>query len=126
MHLFGRKTRTLYQIKLLLYVETMRLHGENMIKGRLSLPTLLTNSGLGDDSKVGLYLHNSNEYLESQYSVFKIKGVPINVNYRYKEEELIYLLENSDSEADFLSKLLCRTNCIDKGQAPQSKTLYSS
>ena len=65
------------------------------------LATLLTNAGLGDDSKVGLYLHNSNEYLESQYSVFKIKGVPINVNYRYKEEELIYLLENSDSEAIF-------------------------
>ena len=65
------------------------------------LASLLTNSGLGDNSKVGLYLHNSNEYLEAQYSVFKIKGVPINVNYRYKEEELIYLLDNSDSEAVF-------------------------
>ena len=47
------------------------------------------------------YLHNSNEYLEAQYAVFKIKGVPINVNYRYKEEELVYLLDNSDSEALF-------------------------
>lgn len=28
-------------------------------------------------------------------------GVPINVNYRYKSEELIYLLDNSDSEAVF-------------------------
>ena len=56
------------------------------------LASLLSEAGLGDDSKVGLYLHNSNEYLEAQYSVFKIKGVPINVNYRYKEEELIYLL----------------------------------
>ena len=65
------------------------------------LATALTVAGLGDDSKVGLYLHNSNEYLEAQYSVFKIKGVPINVNYRYKEEELIYLLDNSDSEAVF-------------------------
>ena len=65
------------------------------------LASLMTNSGLGDNSKVGLYLHNSNEYLEAQYSVFKIKGVPINVNYRYKEEELIYLLDNSDSEAVF-------------------------
>lgn len=65
------------------------------------LASLLHQAGLGDDSKVGLYLHNSNEYLEAQYSVFKIKGVPINVNYRYKEEELIYLLDNSDSEAVF-------------------------
>ena len=65
------------------------------------LATLLTEHGLGDDSKVGLYLHNSNEYLEAQFSVFKIKGVPINVNYRYKEDELVYLLDNSDSEAIF-------------------------
>ena len=42
------------------------------------LASLLHQAGLGDDSKVGLYLHNSNEYLEAQYSVFKIKGVPIN------------------------------------------------
>ena len=65
------------------------------------LASLLTSYGLASDSKVGLYCHNSNEYLEAQYSVFKIKGVPINVNYRYKEEELIYLLDNSDSEAVF-------------------------
>ena len=44
------------------------------------LAQVLTEAGLGDDSKVGLYLHNSNEYLEAQYSVFKIRGVPINVN----------------------------------------------
>ena len=65
------------------------------------LATLLTSYGLGSDSKVSLYVHNSNEYLEAQYSVFKIAGVSINVNYRYKQEELIYLMDNSDSEAVF-------------------------
>ena len=65
------------------------------------LATLLTSYGLGSDSKVSLYVHNSNEYLEAQYSAFKIEGVSINVNYRYKEEELIYLMDNSDSEAVF-------------------------
>ena len=65
------------------------------------IASLLSSHGLGPDSKVGLYLHNSNEYLEAHYAAFKISGVPINVNYRYKEEELIYLLDNSDSEAVF-------------------------
>ena len=65
------------------------------------LATLLSKNGLDDNSKVGLYLHNSNEYLEAQYSIFKIKGVPINVNYRYKEDELVYLLDNADAEAVF-------------------------
>ena len=63
------------------------------------LATALTDAGLGPGSKVGLYLHNSIEYLEAQFAVFKIGGCPINVNYRYKAEELVYLLENSDAEA---------------------------
>ena len=60
---------------------------------------VLTEHGLGVDSKVGTYLHNSVEYLESQYAAFKIRGCPINVNYRYKADELVYLLDNADVEA---------------------------
>jgi len=58
-----------------------------------------TAAGLGPDSKVGLFMYNSNEYMESQYGVFKMRGVAININYRYLDEELWYLLDNSDSEA---------------------------
>ena len=61
----------------------------------------LINAGLGANAKAGLYLNNSNEYLIGQNAIFKIGGVPINVNYRYVEEELIYLLDNSDAEAVF-------------------------
>ena len=57
------------------------------------------SAGLGPDSKIGLYLYNGNEYLEAQYGGFKMRGVPVNVNYRYLDEELFYLLDNSDSEA---------------------------
>ncbi len=56
-------------------------------------------AGLGPDSKVGLYLYNGNEYLEAQFGAFKGRHVPININYRYLDEELLYLLENSDAEA---------------------------
>ena len=60
---------------------------------------VLDAHGLGAGSKVGLYLHNNNEYLEAQFGVFKVRGCPINVNYRYKAEELVYLLDNADAEA---------------------------
>ncbi|MGZ4738711.1 MAG: AMP-binding protein [Ilumatobacteraceae bacterium] len=56
-------------------------------------------AGLAHDSKVGLYLYNCNEYLEAQYGAFKMRGVPVNVNYRYLDEELWYLLDNADAEA---------------------------
>jgi 3-oxocholest-4-en-26-oate---CoA ligase len=58
-----------------------------------------TNAGLGPDSKIGLYMYNGNEYLEAQFGGFKMRGVPVNVNYRYLDEELWYLLDNSDAEA---------------------------
>jgi 3-oxocholest-4-en-26-oate---CoA ligase len=57
--------------------------------------------GLEPNAKIALYLYNGNEYLEAQYGAFKMRGVPINVNYRYLDEELWYLLDNSDAEALF-------------------------
>ncbi len=59
----------------------------------------LTSAGLGPDSKVGLYLYNGNEYLEAQYAAFKMRAVSVNINYRYLDDELWYLLDNSDAEA---------------------------
>ncbi len=56
-------------------------------------------AGLGPDSKIGLYMYNGNEYLEAQFGGFKMRGVPVNVNYRYLDEELWYLLDNADAEA---------------------------
>ena len=63
------------------------------------IASVLFEHGLRTGSKVGLLLHNSNEYLEAHHAAMKNRCCPININYRYREEELIYLLENSDSEA---------------------------
>ncbi len=63
------------------------------------LASAFVGAGLGPDSKIGLYLYNGNEYLEAQYAAFKMRGVAVNVNYRYLDDELWYLLDNSDAEA---------------------------
>ncbi|MBM3729214.1 MAG: AMP-binding protein [Actinobacteria bacterium] len=70
------------------------------------LAQAMVDVGLGPDSKVGLYLYNSNEYLEAHFAAFKFRGVPVNVNYRYLDEELWYLLDNSDAEALFFHSSL--------------------
>ena len=54
--------------------------------------------GLEPDSKVALYLRNGNEFLEAMYGGLKARAVHVNVNYRYLDAELAYLLENSDAE----------------------------
>ncbi len=61
--------------------------------------TTLTAHGLGAGSKVALFLYNGAEYPEAQFAAFKIRGVPANVNYRYVDDELAYILDNSDAEA---------------------------
>jgi acyl-CoA synthetase (AMP-forming)/AMP-acid ligase II len=62
------------------------------------LASAFRDAGLKTDSKVGLYLYNGNEYLEAHYAAFKQRAVPININYRYLDDELLYLLDNSDAE----------------------------
>ncbi len=63
------------------------------------LAAAFSSAGLGPDSKLGLYLYNGNEYLEAQFATMKHRGVPVNINYRYLDDELFYLLDNSDAEA---------------------------
>ena len=48
---------------------------------------------------VALYLHNGNEYLEALLGSFAARSAAVNVNYRYVESELGYLLKNSASRA---------------------------
>jgi acyl-CoA synthetase (AMP-forming)/AMP-acid ligase II len=57
----------------------------------------LVAQGVGAGDHVALYLENSAEYLEAMLAAFKLRAVPINVNYRYVADELRYLLDNSDS-----------------------------
>jgi len=60
---------------------------------------ILLDHGLGEQDKVAHYLYNGVEYLESLFGAFKAGLVPVNTNYRYGEDELLYLFDNSDAAA---------------------------
>ena len=62
------------------------------------LAGLFAAHGVTNGASVGLYMLNCNEYTEAHFGCFKQSVCPVNVNYRYRAEELIYLLDNSDSE----------------------------
>ena len=59
----------------------------------------LTDSGIGAGDNVALALYNGNEYMEAEFAAFKTRSAPCNVNYRYVENELAYLVDNSDAAA---------------------------
>ncbi|MGW3960532.1 acyl-CoA synthetase [Amycolatopsis sp. NPDC005003] len=48
---------------------------------------------------IGLYLRNGNEYLECMVAGSRARAVPFNVNYRYVDEELRYLLADAGARA---------------------------
>ena len=51
----------------------------------------LGDAGIGAGDFVGLQLVNGPEYLEGMLACFKIRAVPVNVNYRYSGPELRHL-----------------------------------
>ncbi|MGH9098607.1 MAG: AMP-binding protein, partial [Acidimicrobiales bacterium] len=62
------------------------------------LAAALARRGVRPGSRVAIDLYNCIEYLEVAYAAFKLRAVPINVNYRYQEAELAYLLEDAAAE----------------------------
>tara|TARA_R110000772_G_scaffold84241_1_gene177958 strand:+ start:1801 stop:3426 length:1626 start_codon:yes stop_codon:yes gene_type:complete len=70
------------------------------------LASAMQNAGLQPDSKIGFFLYNGNEYVEAYFAALKIRGVAVNINYRYREKELQYLLDYADAEALFFHRSL--------------------
>ncbi len=56
----------------------------------------LADRGVQAGDKVGIYAYNGNEWVEAQFAAWKLRAVPVNVNYRYVEDELRYLFDNAD------------------------------
>lgn len=76
----------------------------------------LLRQGVKPGDHVGIYLHNSPEYLEALFACFKICAVPVNINYRYVKQELQYLFDSAD----------LRVCIFHQGFADQIQHLYQS
>jgi acyl-CoA synthetase (AMP-forming)/AMP-acid ligase II len=64
-----------------------------------ALASALVAGGAGRGDRVACYLYNGPEYLETTYATFQAGLTPVNTNYRYREDELVYLWDNADAIA---------------------------
>lgn len=79
------------------------IHGERVLtwgelttrSNNLALGMLEMGAVPGD--KVAIYLRNCTEYMETLVACYKARLVPVNVNYRYRDDELHYIFDNSDA-----------------------------
>jgi acyl-CoA synthetase (AMP-forming)/AMP-acid ligase II len=85
----------------------------------------LVAHGVGAGDHVALYLYNSTEYLEAMLAAFKIRAVPINVNYRYVEEELTYLLDDADAVAVIFHAPFAPKLAAIRSGLPKLRTFFS-
>ncbi|MEJ7584992.1 MAG: acyl-CoA synthetase [Acidimicrobiales bacterium] len=53
-------------------------------------------AGLGVGDHIGIHAQNCVEWVVAMLAAFKIRAVPVNVNYRYVADELSYLFDNAD------------------------------
>jgi acyl-CoA synthetase (AMP-forming)/AMP-acid ligase II len=63
------------------------------------LARVLVGEGIGVGDFVGLHLHNGPEFVEAMVALYKLRAVPVNVNFRYTADELAYLLHDGDVRA---------------------------
>lgn len=54
--------------------------------------------GVGPGATVASYLYNCPEYLEIAYAAFKLRAIPVNANFRYVDDELVYILDDAQAE----------------------------
>ena len=84
-----------------------------------ALARRLLDLGLKQQSKVAGYLYNGPEYLETYYAAFKAGLAPVNTNYRYVADELIYLFDNADAEAVVFHASFAETVDRIRGRLPK-------
>ena len=86
-----------------------------------------TREGLGGHEShqdhLAIYLYNGNEYLESMLGAFKARVAPFNVNYRYVEEELLYLLDSCEADAIVFDSRFSETLAAVLPKLPKLRTL---
>lgn len=83
------------------------------------LAAVLLDAGLQHQDKVALALYNGPEYLEATFAAYKVGLVPVNTNYRYGTDELVYLWDNSDSRAVVFSGSLAPVVDAARARLPE-------
>jgi acyl-CoA synthetase (AMP-forming)/AMP-acid ligase II len=85
----------------------------------------LSTSGIRAGDHVGLQLFNGSEYLEAMLAALKLRAVPVNINYRFVENELAYLYDNADLAALVYDASLEERVVVARGGAPSLQHLIA-
>ncbi len=104
------------------------VHGEKRVlwgdahKRMNNLGRAFTERGAKPGDKVAFYMRNGTEYMEAVGACYLARLVHVNVNSRYKPEEVRYILDNSDAVALIYGSEFRDTVAQIKEQLPHIKS----
>jgi acyl-CoA synthetase (AMP-forming)/AMP-acid ligase II len=123
-----------------LYAEGRRLTFAELDARANRLAHHFQSVGVQPGDHIGCHMMNGTEYLETMIALFKIRAVPVNVNFRYVEDELLYLYKDADLKgvvfdtefADRVASVLPRVDAVKhlvavgpvSGELPAGTVLY--
>ncbi len=87
------------------------------------LAAYLTQCGVGPETRVAIALYNGIEHVEIVFAALKLNAVPVNVNYRYRETELIEVLADAGAEALIFDSSLDERVTAIMAALPRLRTL---
>jgi 3-oxocholest-4-en-26-oate---CoA ligase len=85
----------------------------------------LAGAGIRAGEHVGLQLLNGSECLEAMLAAFKLRAVPVNINYRNASAELAYLYENADLVALVYDASFAKRVGVARAGAPMLRHLVA-
>ena len=83
----------------------------------------LAAAGVVPGARVGIGLHNSPEYVVALLAALKLRAVPVNVNYRYREAELTQVLGYVEAAAVVVDDGLAGAVAAVAGRLPGLRTV---
>ena len=101
--------------KIALLVDDTKITYGDILEHADKLAAYLRDKGENEGDKVALFLRNSPEFIYSIFAVAKLGAILVPINTFLKEEELSYILENSEST--FLIASMIHKQVVDKSLA---------
>jgi 3-oxocholest-4-en-26-oate---CoA ligase len=86
------------------------------------LAAFLAGRGIRAEDRVAIALYNGTEYLESLFAVLKLRAIPVNINYRYRAEEILHVFSDAGVSAVIFDATLAQRVSEASASAPAVHT----
>ena len=110
-----------YPQKEVMFDRTTRMSYEQLWQNSLALSASLHKLGLGKGDKIAVCLPNWNEFVVIYMAIAHLGAVIVPFNTRYRQDEVEYIVQNSNAKAAFFTEEFSDVNHLNQFTKAQKK-----